>query len=448
MCLPCANANKTRKKYRKKMFSHSTTHQFLSAITRCDDFEKVVISEPLTIVPYALEGQHPDYNVPTEDLTIQDEAEFTIRLANWLNIVKRKQPKRKYIYYIGGTHHYFILKQALERARKPFKLIYEIPEGGVKDYSTSAKYFKEIVLNVENLDQLLETIRTDLVSFVEQHTKSQGTSPEKTSVLSCTKKISKKTGRDVWAFFCSIINFSVKVQKFMIPLLDGISNSIITFYKGDFVAFLNSDIHSKKVLLTNFKWQWVSKDGKTVNQVGWSHHRILKTYQLVYILQTLKVITSKNQSFEANAKKIYQESKNFVDFVSKFVECFRGEPRIFGTPKLTSQKCFKRYLLFLRWVVGLDPDLHLWTFIPHNDLLPPVDVTVKRVLKRVGVFDREYGCKWADVIRYSDFLKLVSPQNKLWADLYLSRLGIMGICNSKKINSKCEICPFQKFCTY
>ncbi len=45
LCLPCANANKTRAKYGKKMFSHSTTHQFLSAITRCEDFERVVISD-------------------------------------------------------------------------------------------------------------------------------------------------------------------------------------------------------------------------------------------------------------------------------------------------------------------------------------------------------------------------------------------------------------------
>ncbi len=312
----------------------------------------------------------------------------------------------------------------------------------------SSQDIKSKFSNVKNLDQLLETIRTDLVSFVDHQTKIQGTNLEKTSVLSCTKKISKENGQDVWSFFCSIINFSVKVQKFMIPMLNGIAKSILTVYKGDFIEFLNSDIHSKKVLLQNFKWQWISKAGKTVNQTGWSHHRILKTYQLVYILQTLKVVANKNQSFEANAKKIYQESKNFVEFVSKFVECFRGEPRIFGNPKLTSQKCFKRYLLFFRWVVGLDPDLHIWTFIPHNDLLPPVDVTVKRVLKRVGVFDREYGCKWADVLRYSDFLKLVSPQNKLWADLYLSRLGIMGICNSKKIDSKCDICPFQKYCTY
>ena len=170
ICLPCANANKTRAKYGKKMFSHSTTHQFLSSITRCEDFERVVLSEPLTIVPYALEGQHPDYNVPPEDLTIQDEAEFTIRLANWLNIVKRKQPKRKYIYYIGGTHHYFILRQALERSRKPFKLIYEVPEGVVKGYSSSAKLFKEVVFNLER-----DGIRPNLKEIsLEKHIKARG----------------------------------------------------------------------------------------------------------------------------------------------------------------------------------------------------------------------------------------------------------------------------------
>ena len=287
-----------------------------------------------------------------------------------------------------------------------------------------------------------------LDSFIDNYTKIQGINSEETSVLSCTKKISVDQGRDVWAFFCSIINFSVKVRKFMIPMLNGIAESIKQYYQVDFIAFLNSTIHSKKVLLKNFKWQWNSKSGKTVNQKGWSHHRILKTYQLIYILQTLNVIVNQNKSFEEHAKKIYQESKDFIGFVLHFIERFHGEPRIFGEPKLTSQKCFKRYLLFFRWVAGIKPDLHLWTFIPHNDLLPPVDVTVKRVLKRVGVFNREYGCKWKDVLRYSNFLSLINTHNKLGSDFYLSRLGIMGICNSKKIDSKCNICPFQKFCSY
>lgn len=167
--LPCANASKTRKKYGKKMFSHSTTHQFLSAITRCEDFEKVVISEPLTIVPYALEGQHPDYDVSTEDLTIQDEIAFITRLANWLNIVKRKQPNRKYVYYIGGAHHYFIIRQALKEARYPFKLIYEVPESGVTGYSASARGFKEVILNLENHRIKPELMKSkELKSFLKK----------------------------------------------------------------------------------------------------------------------------------------------------------------------------------------------------------------------------------------------------------------------------------------
>jgi hypothetical protein len=234
----------------------------------------------------------------------------------------------------------------------------------------------------------------------------------------------------------------------MIPMLNGIAESINTEYKGNFIAFVNSSVHSKKSLLKSFTWHWISKDDRIVNQIGFSHHRILKIYHIIYILQTLKVILNENDSFYQHAETLYQESENFVEFVVKFVASFRGEPRIFGSPKLTSQKCFKRYLLFFRWVVGLDPDLHLWTFIPYNDLMPPVDVTVKRVLKRVGVFDREYGCVWKDVLRYSGFLTLVNPRNKLWADFYLSRLGITGICRSKKGESNCEICPLQKYCIY
>jgi len=147
--LPCANAAKTRAKFGKKMFSHSTTHQLLSAVTRCELFERVVLSEPCTIVPYALESQHPDYNIPPEDLTIQDEQEFVIRLESWLKDIKIKQPKRKYIYYIGGAHHYFILTLANIRARKPFKVIYRIPKGGTRNYGPAANEFREEILALE-----------------------------------------------------------------------------------------------------------------------------------------------------------------------------------------------------------------------------------------------------------------------------------------------------------
>jgi hypothetical protein len=168
--LPCASAAKTRAKYGKKMFSHSTTHQLMSSVTRCELFEKVVLSEPCTIIPYALEGQHPDYNIPPEDLTIQDEQEFVIRLAFWLILVKNKQPKRKFVYYIGGTHHYFILKLANLKAKNPFKIIYKIPKGGTKNYSPESRTFKEEIMNHLNNGIIPEMIPVSL----KKHINSRG----------------------------------------------------------------------------------------------------------------------------------------------------------------------------------------------------------------------------------------------------------------------------------
>jgi hypothetical protein len=170
------------------------------------------------------------------------------------------------------------------------------------------------------------------VYFVEHQTEK----PEDTSVLSCTKKISKENGQDIWAFFCSIINFSVQVKKFMIPMLDGIAESIKSNFDGDFITFVNSSIFSKKNLLTNFKWEWIDKRGEAHKQKGWSYHRILKTYQLIYILQTLKVILTQSHSFKHHAKKLYQESKNFSRKSSR--EIHRRDAKLYKIATKNSQR--------------------------------------------------------------------------------------------------------------
>ena len=187
--LPCAAAYKTREKFGKKKISQSTTHQFLSAITRCLDFEKVIISEPCTIIPYALEDQHPDYNIPPEQLSIQSEQLFIERLSNWLNIVKRKQPNRKYIYYIGATHHYFILHFANEMALRPFRIIYEIPEGGTKGYGKAAQKFKKIINDLE--DNKIKPYLKEV--SLKDHIKSRGryTNREFWKEIIISKKINR-----------------------------------------------------------------------------------------------------------------------------------------------------------------------------------------------------------------------------------------------------------------
>ena len=149
VCLPCGSAAKTRAKYGKKMISQGTGHQFMSAVTRDARFERVILSEPCTIIPYALEGQHPDYNLPPDDLSIQSERVFINQLALWLARVKVQQPERQFVYYLGPIHHYFILHFANEAAGRPFHVVHEIPARGTTGYAPSAEKFREVILTTE-----------------------------------------------------------------------------------------------------------------------------------------------------------------------------------------------------------------------------------------------------------------------------------------------------------
>jgi uncharacterized protein (TIGR02757 family) len=228
-------------------------------------------------------------------------------------------------------------------------------------------------------------------------------------------------------------------------MIDGITEKI-NFDFGNFKSFLMSSIREKKQLLESFRWSWVRKNSEVVDQVGWSHHRILKVWDLIYILNTIRGILFKFGSFFEFGEAIYEQSESFPNFITTFVNSFKGDPHLFGGGKITSQKCFKRYLLFFRWVVGKDPDLRLWKFIPLSELMVPIDVSVKRVLARLGLLDRESGCKWKDVIDSGEFYLLINSENKLWIDFWLSRLGLLRICNSKKQESKCDICPLEQFC--
>nr|WP_147664672.1 hypothetical protein [Candidatus Prometheoarchaeum syntrophicum] len=65
--LPCGCANKTRsEKDPRKFFSQGMSHQFTSKNTRNENYSRIILSEPLTIIPYSLESHELrlDYNLP------------------------------------------------------------------------------------------------------------------------------------------------------------------------------------------------------------------------------------------------------------------------------------------------------------------------------------------------------------------------------------------------
>ena len=135
--LPCS---------RQRPYSKSMTHNFLSAVTREPKFIKVVISEPLVIVPYEFENEIPNYNYPPEILR-KNEQEYQIfvdRLHEWFEYVYNKSKRKKY-YYIGGKHHLDIILKATKNL--PLKIIYELPPRGIRDYAATAQILKKKILS-------------------------------------------------------------------------------------------------------------------------------------------------------------------------------------------------------------------------------------------------------------------------------------------------------------
>ena len=170
--LPCANANKSRGKIRKftdkhgntkeitdnrKFISESVTHNFIKSIREDEKNEKVILSEPLAIIPYQYENHYlrPDYNLPVDFLSVQGEFIFIDRLSQYLLKLKYSQPDRKRIFYFGGCHHYFILRFAnllsanLETGELPFEIVYKVPKGGIRGYASGATEFMEDIKNWE-----------------------------------------------------------------------------------------------------------------------------------------------------------------------------------------------------------------------------------------------------------------------------------------------------------
>ena len=149
--LPCGKASRTRGIDGRKYISKSVTHDFLRAVSKNKSYERIIVSEPLILIPYSLESHpdRPDYNLPVRDLSIQSEIIFIHQLSLWFLKVKLLQPERQVIYYVGGKHHYFVIKYALELAGNPFKFVYVVPKHGIKDYAESAQLLDTYIQSYE-----------------------------------------------------------------------------------------------------------------------------------------------------------------------------------------------------------------------------------------------------------------------------------------------------------
>jgi len=129
----------------------------------------------------------------------------------------------------------------------------------------------------------------------------------------------------------------------------------------------------------------------------------------------------------------YQKEHNILDglwhFIGTLRELYPRESRgykflVGSVPKkVNSAGTYKRYLMFLRWMVRSDEiDLGLWSKIDKKDLLMPLDTHTFNVSRKLGLLKRKsYDMK--AVLELTERLRIFDQADPIKYDFALYRLG-------------------------
>lgn len=119
----------------------------------------------------------------------------------------------------------------------------------------------------------------------------------------------------------------------------------------------------------------------------------------------------------------------------------------FLLPSPRSGSACKRLNLFLRWMVrtGDDIDFGLWTEVSPSQLVIPLDTHVARLSRYLGLTQRK-ASDWMTAEEITNTLRRLDPADPLKYDFSLTRLGILGDCDSKEGQSRCDECALSEIC--
>jgi len=146
-------------------------------------------------------------------------------------------------------------------------------------------------------------------------------------------------------------------------------------------------------------------------------------------LKRLKDIDSIENLFYKGYKKENSLLDGLWNFILTLQEVYpyesRGYKFLIGSvpKKINSAGTYKRYLMYLRWMVRSDElDLGLWSKIDKKDLLMPLDTHTFKVSQKLGLLERKtYDMK--ATLELTNRLKTFDSLDPIKYDFALYRLG-------------------------
>ncbi len=179
-----------------------------------------------------------------------------------------------------------------------------------------------------------------------------------------------------------------------------------------------------------------ASDKKIKKELSSHYYRFQNAQDVSSIFIALKRLKEVD-SIESIFYDGYKKEQNILDGLWNFIEHLkevypyesRGYKFLVGSvpKKLEGAGTYKRYLMYLRWMVRKNElDMGLWSKIDKKDLLIPLDTHTFKVSQKLGLLKRKtYDMK--AVLELTETLKKFDKDDPIKYDFALYRLGQEGI---------------------
>ncbi len=175
-----------------------------------------------------------------------------------------------------------------------------------------------------------------------------------------------------------------------------------------------------------------SSDDVIIESLSSHYYRFQKQEDVAALFIALKRLKERD-SIENIFYEGYQKKEDILDGLWHFIETLRAVyPResygynflVGSVPKnLNAAGTYKRYLMFLRWMVRSDSlDMGLWSKIEKKDLLMPLDTHTFNVSRKFKLLKRK-SCDMRASIELTKRLSTFDKLDPIKYDFALYRLG-------------------------
>jgi len=213
---------------------------------------------------------------------------------------------------------------------------------------------------------------------------------------------------------------------------------IATRYNDEFCAlicalFAYGNVTAIIKFLESLDFSLLEADENTIEQTLEHHYyRFQNAKDIQALFITLSRLKKKRSSLEPIFLSAYQKHSNVMDGLRELITYLydintyrsRGYQFLLGTiPPITPQSPYKRWHMYLRWMVRKDHlDLGLWHGVDTKDLLVPLDTHTFALGKKWGLIQRK-SYDFKAVLELSHALKKIDPSDPVKYDFALYRLG-------------------------